>query len=77
MTRLTPGVYDDLIDLLLSEGLDRLQEEDLYAHLTDVDPSDIPKRVAEVVGAWVVRALGHLPEKDRRDGAIDHAHSQL
>ena len=65
------GVYDDMVDLLMREGLDHLTENHLRASLADVDPADIPEQIADVVGMWVARAIGHLPEKDRIDGAAE------
>ena len=71
MTPLEPGVYDDLVDLLLNQRLSQLQEHHLQAALADVDPADIPLRIAEIAEVWVVRALQDIPEKERTDKAVE------
>jgi superfamily II DNA or RNA helicase len=71
VTNITSGLYDDLIDLCLKEGIEGLQEDQLRARFTEVDSADIPQRIAEVVATWIARSLDRLPEKDRTDGAIE------
>ena len=71
MADLASGVYDDLVDLCLKEGIDGLQENHLRAHLVDVDPADIPQRIAGIIATWVARALTDLPEKERIAGGIE------
>jgi superfamily II DNA or RNA helicase len=71
MTELDLGIYDDLIDQLLSERIGHLQEHHLRAALADIEPADIPRRIADITAAWVVRVLDDLPEKDRTDAGVE------
>ncbi|MBT3328134.1 MAG: DUF3427 domain-containing protein, partial [Gemmatimonadales bacterium] len=71
MNHLNSGVYDDLVDLLLSEQLSYLQEHHLRAALTEVEPADMPRRIAEIAAVWVARVLNDLPEKERADRGVE------
>jgi len=66
-----PGVHDDLVDLLLVERLSHLEEQHLRAVLAEVDPADMPRRIAEIVGVWVGRVLTNYPEKERQERAVE------
>jgi superfamily II DNA or RNA helicase len=71
VNHLDSGVYDDLVDRLLSEQLSQLQEHHLRAALTDVDPADMPRRIAEIAAVWVARVLDEMPEKERADRGVE------
>ena len=43
----------------------------MRAALAEIEPADIPRRVAEIVGSWVTRVLGDHTEADRADGAVE------
>jgi superfamily II DNA or RNA helicase/HKD family nuclease len=67
---LSPGVYDDLVDLFLREQIDQLEARNLRAALTDVDPADIPHRVAQAVHRWVERSLGDIRGDERLEAGV-------
>ena len=67
---LTPGVYDDLVDLFLRDRLDGLDERLLVAALADVDPADVSHRIAQAVQHWVQRSLDDLPVSKRLEAGV-------
>ncbi|MCP3935927.1 MAG: hypothetical protein GY708_11215 [Actinomycetia bacterium] len=50
MAEFGPGLYDQLIDELLSDRLDALGHQRLAADIQDVDPAELPDRLGEVLG---------------------------
>lgn len=74
---LTQGVYDDLIDVFTQTGLDQLTEAEFHAAIKDVDPAEIPSKVAQAVRGWVERSLKHVPNETRHDVAVSVARQLL
>ncbi len=66
-----PGLYDQLIDELLSERLDALDHQRLVADIQDVDPAELPDRIGEVLGRWAHDALTSVSSDNRTDAAIE------
>ena len=67
---LRPGVYDDIVDFFLRDRLNELDERVLYAALADIDPADVPHRIAQAVQHWVERLLNDLPGNKRLDAGV-------
>ena len=65
-----PGLYDQLIDELLSDRLDALAHQRLAADIQDVDPAELPDRVGEVLGRWAHDALSAVGHDRRAESAI-------
>lgn len=68
---LRPGVYDDLVDQFLRARLDVLDERSLRAVLADIDPADVPRRIAQAVNHWVSRSLSDIPIDQRLEAGVD------
>ena len=66
-----PGLYDQLIDELLSERLDALAHERLAVDIQDVDPAELPDRLGEVLGRWAHDALSAVGSDQRAEAAIE------
>lgn len=60
-----PGLYDQLIDGLLSERLDALAAQRFVADIEVVDPAELPDRVGEVLGRWAHDAIAAAKSQDR------------
>ena len=67
---LSRGVYDRLVDRLLSGELDALEADRLTAILKPVDPAELPDRVAEVTSGWIRTALASASQSDREELAL-------
>lgn len=67
---LPQGVYDNLIDAYLQSGLDQLNDNVVRAAIKDIDPAEIPRKVAQAVQGWVERSLKHIPNETRHDVAV-------
>ena len=58
------GLYDQVIDLLMSERLSRLADG-LAADVAEIEPAEAADRVAEVVANWVRAAVAASPAAER------------
>ncbi len=67
MAEIEEGLYDRLIDELLSRQLAELEARRLAADCRDVDPADLPELVGDLLGEHVRRALTSLSFDKRRD----------
>jgi hypothetical protein len=67
MADFEPGLYDQLIDELLSERLDALSKQRLAADIQDVDPAELPDRLGEVLGRWASDALSAVGSDKRAE----------
>jgi superfamily II DNA or RNA helicase len=72
-----PGLYDQLIDELLSERLDALAQQRLVADIQDVDPAELPDRIGEVIGRWAHDSLVAVGSDKRAEAAIELSQSVL
>ena len=68
---LSPGLYDTLLDESLGEQLAELAGVRLTPDIGPVDFSEIPDRVAELIGLWVRRAIASQPPGDRVQAAAN------
>ena len=67
---LNPGLYDKLIDELLSEQLGTLAAQRLRADIAPVDPAELPDRVGDLLGGWAREALAAVHESKRHNAAL-------
>lgn len=55
MSELVPGLYDELVDELLTERLSGAAQQRLVADIQAVDPAERADRVGETIGRLVTR----------------------
>ncbi|MDH4118429.1 MAG: DUF3427 domain-containing protein [Acidimicrobiia bacterium] len=77
MADFEPGLYDQLIDELLSERLGALAHQRLAADIHDVDPAELPDRLGEVLGRWAHDALAAVGSDKRAEAALELSQSVL
>ena len=65
-----PGLYDQLIDELISERLNALARKRLTADIHDIDSAEMPDRLGEVLGRWAHDALAAVPAGQRAEAAL-------
>ncbi len=74
---LQAGLYDTLLSEALVERVGDLGARRLRARLDDVDPAELPDRIAEVVGEWAREAVAAAPTADRIEAAVAVASAVL
>jgi hypothetical protein len=72
-----PGLYDQLIDGILSERLDAIAQQRLTADIQDVDPAELPDRLGEVLGRRAHDALSAVGPDKRAEAAIELSRAVL
>lgn len=67
---LKAGLYDTVLSRSLAMRLASLEHVGLRAEFADIDPADLPERMAEIVQTWVRRTLAIAPAKQRHAAAV-------
>ena len=62
---LQPGLYDELVDLLLRARIDALDAARMHASAEPVDAAELPERIADLVRRWTEHALAVTKDADR------------
>jgi superfamily II DNA or RNA helicase/HKD family nuclease len=62
---LQPGLYDTVLTEALAARVAGLDGRRLRAQLDDIDPAELPDRIAEIVGGWIREAVAALPSAER------------
>jgi superfamily II DNA or RNA helicase len=75
--RLPPGLYDTILDQALAARIGELHARRLRAQLDDVEPAELPDRLAEVIGGWAREVVAAVPAAGRPDAALALAASVL
>ena len=71
MGDLESGLYDQLIDELAEQQLAKLAGDRLVADVKDVDPAELPDRLAEVIGEWTRQTLASIGSDQRAKAALN------
>lgn len=66
---LTAGLYDTVLREALVGELARLDARNLRADVDDIDPAELPDRIAEVVAGWTRSVLAAVPVDERADAS--------
>ena len=66
---LKPGIYDQVVDLLLQESLEALRESGLNPEIESVRHGDVPSLISELAAAWIRENLERTPEPQQADRA--------
>lgn len=67
---LQPGLYDTLVSQALADQLGDLDVKRLRAKLAEVEPAELPDRIAEIIAEWTRDVVAAVPTKDRHDRAL-------
>jgi superfamily II DNA or RNA helicase len=67
---LQPGLYDTVLSQALVEQIGRLDARRLRAQLADVEPAELPDRVAEIIAGWIRDLVAAAPTAKRPATAI-------
>jgi len=67
---LVTGLYDTVVDRALVERFGGLGAARLQARLDDIEPAELPDRMAELVGDWVREVVAAAATKDRPAAAL-------
>ena len=65
MTKLTPGLYDQILDGTLRTRLEQINTERLSALCIDLDSTELGPRLGEIVGSWVKTAINSIEPNER------------
>ncbi|MBK9177965.1 MAG: hypothetical protein IPM45_00095 [Acidimicrobiales bacterium] len=67
---LQPGLYDTLLSQELIEQIGELDARRLRAKLDEIEPAELPDRIAEIIAEWVRDAVRAASPADRHDTAV-------
>jgi HKD family nuclease len=67
---LQPGLYDTVLSQALVDKIGSLDARRLRARLDEVDPAELPDRIAEIVGGLVRDVVAATPTAERRSSAL-------
>ncbi len=67
---LQPGLYDTVLSQALSDQLSGLDARRLRAQLAEVEPAELPDRIAEIIADWTRDVVGAASTADRHDTAV-------
>jgi hypothetical protein len=67
---LQPGLYDTVLSQALVARIAKLDARRLRAQLDDVEPAELPERMAEVIGGWAREVVAAVPVAERPDAAL-------
>ncbi len=62
---LQPGLYDEIVDMLLRARIDALDAARVQATAQPVDAAELPGRIADLVRRWTEHALAVTKDSDR------------
>ncbi len=77
VSELEAGLYDRIVDELLSEQLTSLEAKRLRASVAAVDPAEVPERVAGAIAEWVRETVAAASSDDRSHVAVRLAATML
>jgi superfamily II DNA or RNA helicase len=63
--QLQPGLYDELVDMLLRARIDALDAARVHTLSEPVDAAELPERIADLVRRWTEHALAVTKDADR------------
>jgi superfamily II DNA or RNA helicase len=63
------GLYDTVISQALADQIDSLDARRLRAQLAEIEPAELPDRIAEIVAGWVRNLVEAASPADRHDTA--------
>ena len=67
---LQPGLYDTLLSQALADQLGGLDVKRLRAQLAEVEPAELPDRIAEIIAGWTRDVVTAASTADRHDTAV-------
>ena len=67
---LQPGLYDTVLSQALVDKIGSLDARRLRARLDEVDPAELPDRIAEIVSGLVRDVVAATPTAERRSSAL-------
>ena len=63
------GLYDTVLSHALADQIDGLDARRLRAQLAEVEPAELPDRIAEIIGEWARGVIDAASSADRHDTA--------
>ena len=67
---LPPGLYDTVLSRGLADQIDGLDARRLRARLAEVEPAELPDRIAEIIAEWARGVVEAASTVDRHDTAV-------
>lgn len=67
---LQPGLYDTVLSQALVDQIGALNARRLRAKLDEVDPAELPDRIAELIGGWARDVVTAAPTSERPATAL-------
>jgi hypothetical protein len=71
------GLYDTVLTQALADQIDGLDARRLRAQLAEVEPAELPDRIAEIIAEWARDVVEAASSADRHDTAVALATSVL
>lgn len=67
---LEPGLYDTVLSQALADQISGLDARRLRAQLAEVEPAELPDRIAEIIAGWARDVVAAATTADRHDTAV-------
>jgi superfamily II DNA or RNA helicase len=67
---LQPGLYDTVLSQVLADHIRDLDARRLRAQLAEVEPAELPDRIAEVIAGWARGVVAAASSAERHDTAV-------
>jgi hypothetical protein len=75
--KLAVGLYEQLVNVLIDEGIGEAEREDLQAELRELDPGDSDGYLAQYLATHIRKVFVSFPEADRLNRQIQLANRIL